>query len=137
MSRPIESDYPHQPVEAPASQATILVKARRGFAAMSPEKQREIALAGAKASKAAGTAHRFTPAEARAAQRKSYVKRNGDAALLEDLSNTLQSDEEVRHKLANDLQVAKLKAAVLRREPELARYAAPSLSEPPKRFPAP
>ena len=42
----------------------------RGFAAMSPEKQREIASLGGKAAHAKGTAHEFSPEEAREAGRK-------------------------------------------------------------------
>lgn len=45
-------------------------KARRGFAAMSPEKQREIAALGGKAAHAKGTAHEFTSDEAKEAGRK-------------------------------------------------------------------
>ncbi len=45
-------------------------KARRGFAAMSPEKQKEIASLGGKAAHAKGTAHEFSPEEARQAGRK-------------------------------------------------------------------
>lgn len=45
-------------------------KARRGFAAMSPEKQKEIASLGGKAAHAKGTAHEFSPEEAREAGRK-------------------------------------------------------------------
>ena len=42
----------------------------RGFAAMSTEKQREIARKGGQAAHARGTAHEFTADEARAAGRK-------------------------------------------------------------------
>jgi len=45
-------------------------KQRRGFAAMSPEKQKEIASLGGKAAHAKGTAHEFSPEEARTAGRK-------------------------------------------------------------------
>lgn len=45
-------------------------KSKRGFASMSPDKQREIASKGGKAAHAKGTAHEFTPEEARAAGRK-------------------------------------------------------------------
>jgi general stress protein YciG len=45
-------------------------KARRGFAAMSAEKQKEIASLGGKAAHAKGTAHEFSPEEAREAGRK-------------------------------------------------------------------
>lgn len=43
---------------------------RRGFAAMDAAKQREIASKGGKAAHQKGTAHEFTPEEARAAGRK-------------------------------------------------------------------
>src|SRR5579883_3258402 len=43
---------------------------KRGFAAMSPEKQREIASKGGKAAHEKGTAHEFTPEEARVAGKK-------------------------------------------------------------------
>ena len=42
----------------------------RGFAAMDEEKQREIASKGGRAAHAKGTAHEFTPDEAREAGRK-------------------------------------------------------------------
>lgn len=42
----------------------------RGFAAMSPERQREIASRGGRAAHAQGTAHEFSSEEARAAGRK-------------------------------------------------------------------
>ena len=42
----------------------------RGFAAMSPEKKREIASKGGKAAHALGTAHKWTSEEAQAAGRK-------------------------------------------------------------------
>jgi general stress protein YciG len=43
---------------------------RRGFASMDPEKQKSIASKGGKAAHAKGTAHQFTPEEAREAGRK-------------------------------------------------------------------
>lgn len=43
---------------------------KRGFAAMSPEKQKEIAGKGGRAAHEKGTAHKFTTEEARAAGRK-------------------------------------------------------------------
>jgi len=43
---------------------------KRGFGSMAPEKHREIASRGGKAAQAKGTAHRFTPAEARIAGKK-------------------------------------------------------------------
>jgi uncharacterized protein len=45
-------------------------KKRRGFAAMAPEKQREIASHGGKSAHKKGTAHEFTSEEARAAGTK-------------------------------------------------------------------
>lgn len=42
----------------------------RGFASMDPDKQREIARKGGRAAHEKGTAHEFTPDEARAAGRK-------------------------------------------------------------------
>src|SRR6266404_7695123 len=44
--------------------------ARRGFALMNPERQREIARKGGKAAHEKGTAHQFTSDEAREAGRK-------------------------------------------------------------------
>lgn len=43
---------------------------KRGFAAMDPQKQREIASKGGRAAHEKGTAHEFTPDEARVAGRK-------------------------------------------------------------------
>ena len=40
-------------------------KERRGFASMSPERQKEIASKGGRAAHAKGTAHEWTPEEAR------------------------------------------------------------------------
>ncbi len=55
-------------------------KGLRGFAAMSPEKQKEIARKGGKAAHERGTAHEFTPDEARVAGRKGgeVVSRDRD-----------------------------------------------------------
>lgn len=46
----------------------------RGFAAISPERLREIASKGGKAAHAAGTAHEFTPEEGKAAGIKGGQK---------------------------------------------------------------
>lgn len=46
---------------------------KRGFAAMNEERQREIASQGGKAAHLAGTAHRFTSDEARAAGAKGRL----------------------------------------------------------------
>jgi len=57
---------------------TPTAKRPRGFAAMSPEKQREIASQGGKAAHKKGTAHQFTTDEARLAGQKGgeAVSRN-------------------------------------------------------------
>ena len=47
-----------------------MCKEQRGFASMSPEKQREIASKGGKAAHQKGTAHQWTSEEAREAGRK-------------------------------------------------------------------
>ena len=53
---------------------------RRGFAVMSPEKQREIASKGGRAAHEQGTAHEWTVDEARSASQKSgHVKRHREA----------------------------------------------------------
>ncbi|MEJ6022087.1 KGG domain-containing protein [Ramlibacter sp. PS4R-6] len=49
-------------------------RAMRGFAAMDPQKQREIASLGGRAAHQSGHAHQFTPEEARAAGRKRHQK---------------------------------------------------------------
>ncbi len=46
--------------------------AKRGFASMDPQRQREIAAQGGRAAHASGNAHEFTPEEARAAGRMSH-----------------------------------------------------------------
>ncbi|MGH7662770.1 MAG: KGG domain-containing protein [Gemmatimonadaceae bacterium] len=55
-------------------------RSRRGFASMDREKQREIARKGGKAAHAKGTAHEFSPEEARRAGRKGgeVVSRDRD-----------------------------------------------------------
>ena len=57
-------------------------KERRGFASMSPEKQREIASKGGRAAHQKGTAHEWTSDEARAAGRKGgQISRGGRGRL--------------------------------------------------------
>ncbi len=59
-------------------------KERRGFASMSPERQREIASKGGRAAHEKGTAHEWTPEEARRAGRKGgQVSRGGRGRLAE------------------------------------------------------
>jgi general stress protein YciG len=54
-------------------------KSLRGFAAMDPQRQREIASLGGRAAHQSGHAHEFTSEEARAAGKKRHA-RVGDAA---------------------------------------------------------
>lgn len=67
-----------QDQSTPADKSDAPRKSLRGFAAMSPEKQKEIARKGGKAAHERGTAHEFTPEEARVAGRKGgeVVSRN-------------------------------------------------------------
>ncbi|GAC1299404.1 MAG: hypothetical protein NVS3B20_23020 [Polyangiales bacterium] len=66
----ISGDMPHPAIERDLQAEKPRKKARRGFAAMSAEKQKEIASLGGKAAHAKGTAHEFSPEEAREAGRK-------------------------------------------------------------------
>ena len=60
-------------------------KERRGFASMSPEKQREIASKGGRAAHQKGTAHEWTSDEARNAGRKGgQISRGGRGRLQEE-----------------------------------------------------
>ena len=61
-------------------------KERRGFASMSPEKQREIASKGGRAAHQKGTAHEWTSDEARSAGRKGgQISRGGRGRLVDDV----------------------------------------------------
>jgi len=63
-------------------------KARRGFASMSSEKQREIASKGGRAAHAKGTAHEWSSGEARDAGRKGgMVSRGGRGKLPSSSDN--------------------------------------------------
>ena len=74
-------------------------KERRGFASMSPEKQREIASKGGRAAHEKGTAHEWTAEEARAAGRKGgQISRGGRGRLViptEDAAAAPASDGRV------------------------------------------
>ena len=62
----------------------VRMKERRGFASMSPEKQREIASKGGRAAHQKGTAHEWTSEEARSAGRKGgQISRGGRGRLTE------------------------------------------------------
>ena len=61
-------------------------KERRGFASMSPEKQREIASKGGRAAHQKGTAHEWTSEEARSAGRKGgQISRGGRGRLADPI----------------------------------------------------
>ncbi|HEU4925584.1 MAG TPA: KGG domain-containing protein [Vicinamibacterales bacterium] len=68
-------------------------KERRGFASMSPEKQREIASKGGRAAHQKGTAHEWTSEEARSAGRKGgQISRGGRGRLVEDSANAAPAE---------------------------------------------
>jgi uncharacterized protein len=70
-------------------------KERRGFASMTPEKQREIASKGGRAAHQKGTAHEWTSEEARSAGRKGgQISRGGRGRLIEsDAAPALSATE--------------------------------------------
>ena len=69
-------------------------KERRGFASMSPEKQREIASKGGRAAHEKGTAHEWTADEARSAGRKGgQVSRGGRGRLPVATTDTVPPSE--------------------------------------------
>jgi general stress protein YciG len=57
-----------------ATASTPARRSPRGFAAMDPQRQREIASLGGRAAHQSGHAHEFTSDEARAAGRKRHAK---------------------------------------------------------------
>jgi uncharacterized protein len=71
------------PTESEEEAVDGVRKERRGFASMSPEKQREIASKGGRAAHEKGTAHEWTPEEARNAGRKGgQISRGGRGRLI-------------------------------------------------------
>ena len=73
--------------ESGARRESGVTKERRGFASMSPEKQREIASKGGRAAHEKGTAHEWTSEEARSAGRKGgQISRGGRGRLAEGYS---------------------------------------------------
>jgi len=68
---------------------------RRGFASMTPEKQREIASKGGRAAHQKGTAHEWTSEEARSAGRKGgQISRGGRGRLVENPTSDAPSMSE-------------------------------------------
>jgi general stress protein YciG len=69
-------------------------KERRGFASMTPEKQREIASKGGRAAHQKGTAHEWTSEEARSAGRKGgQISRGGRGRLVDDQPSATETQE--------------------------------------------
>ena len=72
-------------------------KERRGFASMSPEKQREIASKGGRAAHQKGTAHEWTSEEARSAGRKGgQISRGGRGRLVDGTDAAATADSTAR-----------------------------------------
>ncbi len=61
----------------------VAKKSLRGFAAMDPQRQREIASLGGRAAHQSGHAHEFTSEEARAAGKKRHARAQAAAAAAE------------------------------------------------------
>jgi general stress protein YciG len=70
------------------------IKERRGFASMSPEKQREIASKGGRAAHQKGTAHEWTSEEARSAGRKGGQISRGGRGRLDQADQPVAQGEE-------------------------------------------
>jgi len=60
--------------------SATLRRSMRGFAAMDPQRQREIASLGGRAAHQSGHAHEFSSEEARAAGRKRHARSGGPSA---------------------------------------------------------
>ena len=87
-------------------------KARRGFASMSAEKQREIASKGGKAAHQKGTAHEWTSEEAREAGRKggmaSHRRRSeltGNQGMSSESAQNLEGSDMSRRDDNSDEQI--------------------------------
>ena len=73
-----------------AAKKNVERKERRGFASMSPEKQREIASKGGRAAHQKGTAHEWTSEEARSAGRKGgQISRGGRGRLVDPITDSV------------------------------------------------
>ena len=70
-------NFQDAPKPTSSENATASRRGLRGFAAMDPQRQREIASLGGRAAHQSGHAHEFTSEEARAAGRKRHPGRNG------------------------------------------------------------
>jgi uncharacterized protein len=72
------------PAEGNGSGHSLTRRSLRGFAAMDPQRQREIASLGGRAAHQSGHAHEFSSEEARAAGRKRHARGNGSASPSSD-----------------------------------------------------
>ena len=68
------------PAQTTESTTATAERRLRGFAAMSPEKKKEIASMGGRAAHACGRAHQFSSEEARAAGKKRHQRKDGPSA---------------------------------------------------------
>ena len=65
------------PAQGNSSGSATQRRSLRGFAAMDPQRQREIASLGGRAAHQSGHAHEFSSEEARAAGRKRHARTGG------------------------------------------------------------
>lgn len=72
-------DRSEGPSTTASTASTTTRRSLRGFAAMDPQRQREIASLGGRAAHQSGHAHEFTSEEARAAGRKRHAKSPGSS----------------------------------------------------------
>ena len=68
------ADQDASPQKQDAHEAASARRSLRGFAAMDPQRQREIASLGGRAAHQSGHAHEFTSEEARAAGKKRHAR---------------------------------------------------------------
>lgn len=71
---------PHEPSIQRMDASGTPRRSPRGFAAMDPQRQREIASLGGRAAHQSGHAHEFTSEEARVAGRKRHARRDTGTA---------------------------------------------------------
>jgi uncharacterized protein len=74
------SEGPSDESSSVSSTSSTPRRSLRGFAAMDPQRQREIASLGGRAAHQSGHAHEFTSEEARAAGRKRHQKARSERA---------------------------------------------------------
>lgn len=80
-----------------------IAKKKRGFAAMSPERHRELASRGGRAAQAKGVGHRFSSAEAREAGRAGGRKISEDRAHMSRIGKK-GGESSYARKVKNEVQ---------------------------------